>query len=199
MNKAKQRSQILTLLTVHIAFLFLFPASLHAWHGRVVKVIDGDTIDVQRSRSVERIRLYGIDAPEKDQPFGTGATGYLARLIGGEQVTIDEVTKDRYGRMVAMVGLDRSNVNQLLVQDGYAWVYSRYCRKAICQQWVNLEKDARLEKRGLWAGRNPVPPWEWRKQGGSLTDRILDIAKKIVWWVKKIMSYVRMILSLFAD
>ena len=199
MNKGKYSCRILTLLIIHIAFLLLLPASLLAWQGKVVKVIDGDTIEVQRKRSIERIRLYGIDAPEKDQPFGLKATGYLARLIRGNQVIIDEVSKDRYGRTVAMVSLDRDNVNQLLLQGGYAWVYSNYCRKSICKKWNNIEKEARLNKNGLWAASNPVPPWEWRKQDGSTTDKTLDIIQNIFWWIKKIMSYVKMVLNLFAD
>ncbi len=98
-------------------FYFFLPLSM-PWQGKVVKVINGDTSEVQRNRSIERIRLYGIDAPEKDQPFGLKATNYLVRLIHGKQVTIDAVTKDRYGRTVARVALDSSNVNKLLLQGG---------------------------------------------------------------------------------
>ncbi len=156
-----------------IILLFLFPVSAHAWQGTVTRVIDGDTIDVQRNGSRERVRLYGIDAPEKAQPHGTRATRYLSRLLHGQKVAIDKVAEDRYGRIVAMVFLsDGSNVNQLLLQNGTSWVYPAYCKKKICRQWSYIEETARTEKRGLWADNNPVPPWEWRKKEDSLLERI---------------------------
>ena len=121
-------------------------------------------------------------------------------MVRGEQVSVDEIAKDRFGRTVAMVSLDRRNVNQLLVRGGYAWVYSRYCQKIICKRWKILEWKARLEKTGLWAADNPVPPWEWRKKEGakSLTDRILDIIEDIVSLIKEIISYMKLIFNLFA-
>lgn len=140
----------------------LFPVFVWAWSGRVVKVSDGDTITVLKGVQQVKIRFYGIDAPEKRQAFGKAAKRYLISLVANRNVEIEPVTQDRYGRTVALVFADGTNINQKMVQDGYAWVYRKYCKIAFCSQWLRLERDAREQKLGLWSDPHPVPPWEWR-------------------------------------
>jgi len=136
--------------------------TLLAWSGKVVKVSDGDTITVLRGFQQVRIRFYGIDAPEKKQAYGKAAKRHLISLIANRTVEIKPITQDRYGRPVVIVFAYGTNINQMMVQDGYAWVYREYCKKAFCSQWLRLEEEARKQKLGLWSDSHPVPPWVWR-------------------------------------
>ena len=137
------------------------PAS--AWPARISSVSDGDTIKVLRDGSVVTIRLYGIDAPELDQPFGKAARRCLAALVSHKSVDIEPVTADSYQRIVSVVRLtDGTLVNSHLVEAGCAWVYPRYCRRKCCLEWRELEEAARRASRGLWKDPHPVPPWKWR-------------------------------------
>ncbi|MFC1837249.1 thermonuclease family protein [Thermodesulfobacteriota bacterium] len=134
--------------------------------AKVVSVTDGDTIKVYNADQGQvKIRLYGIDSPEKGQPYGKAAGKHLASLIAGATVEVETVTTDRYGRTVGIV-FDNSetNISQEMVRSGYAWVYKRYCDKPFCDFWLLLEKEARDDKKGLWQEPNPIPPWEWRRR-----------------------------------
>jgi endonuclease YncB( thermonuclease family) len=111
-----------------------------------------------------KIRLYGIDTPEKGQPYGQAAGKYLASLIAGAAVRIESVTMDRYWRTVGIVWEREANINQEMVRSGYAWVYRRYCNKPFCDYWQVLENEAKVEKLGLWKEPNPIPPWVWRRK-----------------------------------
>jgi len=133
--------------------------------GPVVSVLDGDTLEVLHNRHPERIRLSGIDCPEKGQAYGKRAKQFTSTLVYGKEVTIQVLRKDRHGRTVADVVLpDRTNVSRELVRAGLAWWYRQYSKD---ESLGALEEGARQAKRGLWADPNPVPPWEVRhpKQG----------------------------------
>jgi len=135
-----------------------------AWEGRVTNVTDGDTFDIERGQTGEEvtIRLYGIDTPESDQPHGEKATQALENLIGGEMVEIEKVEIGHYGRTIALAYEGGRPINEELVRLGHAWVYDRYCDRAVCRGWDRMESRARKKERGLWASQDPVPPWEWR-------------------------------------
>ena len=152
------------ILFLFLSFTFIFPPHVLAWSGKVVGVADGDTIKVLKRNQQVRIRLYGIDCPEKRQPFGHQAKRYTNSMVRGKRVKVHPVTKDRYGRTVAMVSVNGQNLNQSLVRAGFAWVYPKYCKMHICTDWYRFEAHARKTKQGLWRDPNPVPPWEWRRQ-----------------------------------
>jgi len=127
---------------------------------RVVGVADGDTITVMYDGRGVRVRIHGIDAPEKGQPFGQRAKQFVSDLVFGKDVTVRPVTKDRYGRTVAEVILDDGrSLGEELVRAGLAWWYKRYSNDATLG---DLENEARIAKRGLWSDPNPTPPWEFR-------------------------------------
>jgi micrococcal nuclease len=129
--------------------------------GQVVGIIDGDTIDVLHNGQAERIRLNGIDCPEKKQPYGTKAKQFTSGLIFAKQVTVKAFKKDRHGRTVADVLLpDGTNVSHELVKAGFAWWYKQYSPHD--ETLAGLEAEAREQKRGLWADPHPLPPWEVR-------------------------------------
>lgn len=127
----------------------------------MLKVSDGDTVQVMHNGKAEKIRLAGIDAPEKDQPFGKAAKRYVLDLAAHKTVTVDVHTVDRYGRTVGeILFLSGESLNRILVSEGYAWHYKQYSDDPVL---AGLEVEARSYKRGLWQDKNPIPPWEWRK------------------------------------
>src|SRR5210317_583923 len=110
-----------------IILISCFPLTANAWMAKVVSVTDGDTIKVFNVEYGQvKIRFFGIDTPEKGQPYGQAAGKYLASLIAGSIVDIEPVDTDRYGRTVGIVTDGERNINQEMVRSGYAWVYSRY-------------------------------------------------------------------------
>lgn len=147
-----------------LLFIFNSTCFAHAWQARVVSVADGDTITVEPVVGGERVkvRLHGIDAPEKKQAGGEAARGFVFDAALYKNVEISEQGKpDRYGRAIAIVYLPSGQSLQAeLLKNGHAWVYPRYCKK--CTDWEALQDAARKNKRGLWGDENAVPPWEWR-------------------------------------
>jgi len=148
-----------------IVFLqFSIPTACFAWSAKVVSVSDGDTITVLHSFHHEKIRLYGIDTPEKNQDYGQKAKDLTSALVAGRNVDVETKEVDRYGRTVGLVSVDGKSLNELIVQNGYAWVYQQYCKERFCSDWIRLEEKARQQKKGLWAGSNITAPWDWRHQ-----------------------------------
>jgi micrococcal nuclease len=131
------------------------------FRGRVVRISDGDSIGVMHQGREEKIRLHGVDAPEKKQPFSIQAKLYTAGLAFEKEVTVKPRGTDRYGRTVAEVILaDGRNLNHEIVKAGLAWWFKRYAPDD--GDLKRLEAEARKAKRGLWTDPEPVPPWEWR-------------------------------------
>lgn len=144
--------------------LLLHTPTIAATPVRVVGVSDGDTIRVVADGQEVRVRLHGIDAPERGQDFGTVATKGLRSLLAGRQVSIEQTDIDRYGRTVAIVYADGLNVNEAMLTNGWAWVYPKYCLQGFCEPWRQMESVARADKKGLWRDPAPTPPWAWRAQ-----------------------------------
>lgn len=141
-------------------FLLVSPAfAFETWSGKVVGVIDGDTMDVLHDGQAERIRLNGIDCPEKSQPFGKKAKEISSELVFGKEITVRSYKRDRHGRTVADVLINDTSLSYELVKLGLAWWYQKYSKD---QELETLEAEARLAKRGLWADPNPIPPWDFR-------------------------------------
>jgi endonuclease YncB( thermonuclease family) len=130
--------------------------------GKVLRVVDGDTVDVQISQRKQiRVRLVEIDAPEHDQPYGAQAKAMLSDLVLDKTVSVvvTDPKPDKYKRVLGRIFV--TDVNKSLVADGGAWAYREYlCDKALLKD----EKSAKKAKRGLWGlpDAKPAPPWEWR-------------------------------------
>lgn len=152
------------LLKLFSSFLLLLIASIaqaQTLHGKVVNIADGDTLTILTSSKEQvKIRLAGIDTPEKAQPFGTKAKQYLAALAFQKYASIDVETIDRYGRTVATVFVGGQNINAEMVRSGMAWVYTKYSND---KNLLALEAAARQARRGLWLSDKPIAPWLWRK------------------------------------
>ncbi|MDY0095912.1 MAG: thermonuclease family protein [Candidatus Vecturithrix sp.] len=142
--------------------------------GKVIKVLDGDTIDILYQNQPERIRLNGIDAPEKGQAYGNKTKQYVLELAEQKIVTVEVTDADRYGRSIGEVTLpDGKSLNREIVKAGYAWWYRKYSKDASLGE---LEEEARKAGRGLWADSTPVSPWEWRaaqRNGSSTADKMV--------------------------
>ena len=135
--------------------------------GQVVSVTDGDTVtvlDVQRVQ--HRVRLQGIDAPERRQPFSQRARAYLSDLVMKQEVVVRVDKIDRYRRPVGVVYVDGVDAGLQMVQAGLAWHYKQYQREQTPEErraYAEAEDTARKERLGLWSDPQPVPPWVYRR------------------------------------
>lgn len=134
--------------------------------GRVVGVADGDTITVLDADKVQhKIRLAGIDAPEKKQSFGNRSKESLSDLVFDKTVNVETEKRDRYGRQIGKVLVNGQDVNLVQVERGMAWFYRQYQREQSPNDrrlYEAAEDAAKADKRGLWHDAGPVPPWEFR-------------------------------------
>lgn len=134
--------------------------------GRIVGVVDGDTVDLLISgRELHRIRLAGIDAPEKGQPFGAVSKRALSDLVFNRQVVVSANKRDRYGRLVGRIVVGGADANLQMVRNGFAWHYKKYASEQSTddrERYAAAEVAARLGRHGLWADAYPIAPWEYR-------------------------------------
>jgi endonuclease YncB( thermonuclease family) len=136
--------------------------------GPVVGVSDGDTIKVLVNKRMRKVRLYGVDTPEKKQAYGMKAKQFTSSLVFGKQVSVTAVDKDRYGRTVGIVTLDDGRVlNRELVRAGFAWWYSQYAPHD--RDLQELERQARREKKELWSDPHAIAPWNFRRNARQHT------------------------------
>ena len=150
----------LSLLTVVVSFLsFQVITNIN---GKIVGVTDGDTVKLLTADLTEiKVRLEGIDCPEKNQAFGQKAKQYASDLCFGKQVKLQKTGEDRYGRTLGYIILpDGRNLNKEMLKAGYAWHYKKYNQS---KELADLEEEATKAKRGLWADPNPMAPWDFRK------------------------------------
>ena len=154
-------------LLASLALVLSFPAWAD-FTGKVVGVADGDTITVLDADKVQhKIRLTGIDAPEKRQAFWTYSKQSLSDMVYNKTVTVETVKRDRYGRELGKVLADGKDVNLEQIRAGMAWHYKAYQRDqsaADRQTYAEAENEAMAARRGLWDDPEPVPPWEWRRE-----------------------------------
>ena len=164
---------------MRIRFLFvlllLVPALSFAGQqtitAKVMKVSDGDTVKVRPVTGGKdiRVRLYGIDAPEirhgrkEGQNYGEDAAEALRSLVLRQDVTVEVMDTDRYGRTVGRIYKGKQDINLEMVRLGYAWAYVQYLKRPHASEYIDAEKEARQKKLGLWKDNNPTPPWEFRK------------------------------------
>jgi len=133
------------------------------FHGPFVSVVDGDTLKAKVQGVVMTFRLQGVDAPERDQPYGSTSTAVLNQLVRAQNLVLVFSDVDAYGRIVAEVWVGNTNVNAEMVRRGAAWFESVYSKD---QQLYSIEISARARQAGLWAlpASNRVEPWIWRKE-----------------------------------
>ncbi len=165
-----------TIAGTSLALALSFPAQAATINGKAINVADGDTITIlDTDNNQHRIRINGIDAPEKVQPFGDRSRQNMARMVAGKEVTTDCHKIDRYKRQICKVWVQpvdcpkcgkTLDVGHAQIVAGMAWWYREYAREQSAEDrggYESDEQEARLRKRGLWADKEPLAPWEWRK------------------------------------
>jgi micrococcal nuclease len=155
--------RLMRYVAVALLLFLVHPSGAFAsFTGPVVSVLDGETIEVLHNTHPERVRLSGIDCPEKGQAFGNNAKQASSALVFGKDVLLQTHGQDKYGRTLGDVFLlDGTNMNHELVKHGWCWWYRKYAPGDTVLE--GLEKEAREAKKGLWAEPAPVPPWKWRR------------------------------------
>ncbi|PTQ82137.1 endonuclease YncB(thermonuclease family) [Nitrosospira multiformis] len=163
-DRIAELSRLATGLAVYILCSCFAQAEILS--GRVVKIADGDTLTVlDKSNRQHKIRLIGIDAPERKQPFGTVSRQNLADLVFGKEVAVEWHKQDRYQRVLGKVLLNGQDVNLKQIKAGLAWHYTQYdkdLRLADKRLYAEAQKAADLKGIGLWSDPSPVAPWDFR-------------------------------------
>jgi len=156
-----------------LLFLLVIAGHCEVLTVRVERVVDGDTFHGRvRAGGVPRrakflkdslvpVRLEGIDAPERDQPWGDSSRQALARMLEGRDAAVDIVDVDGFRRIVGRVRTGSVDVNAAMVARGHAWMFRRYTSSSLLD---SLERASRASGRGLWSASSPVEPWVWRKR-----------------------------------
>lgn len=165
MSRIVRQSFFPALLWLCTSFVIPTPPLLEVGMGRVVKIVDGDTYDILIDGVQTRIRMDGIDAPEKGQAYYQVSKDFLGGLCDGQTVRLEVKSKDRYGRTLARTYLaGNREVGAEMVRAGLAWHYKKYSDDA---DLARLEDEARKGRKGLWADANPIAPWDYRKMKRS--------------------------------
>lgn len=173
-------------IRIFLLFLFSLPAFADVT-GVVVGVADGDTVTVlDADKTQQKVRVAGIDAPEKAQPFGQRAKERMSGLVFGKEVRLEGDKRDRYGRTVAKVWVSPPDCQRCsktldaglaVLTSGLAWHYKKYQNEQSAEdreRYAFAENDARSKRAGLWSEADPVPPWDWRKSRRSGDGRTLN-------------------------
>jgi endonuclease YncB( thermonuclease family) len=153
-----------------LAFALIVLAHAPAWaetlRGKVVGIADGDTLTVLSAENKQyKVRLGGIDAPERRQPHYEAARQNLSMLAFGKMVTVDWHKRDVYGRLVGKVEAEGRDVGLAQVRAGLAWWFRKYAHEQSTFErsvYESAEREAQKHNRGLWRSSKPMPPWEWR-------------------------------------
>lgn len=143
------------------------PARANVITGYVVSIADGDTITVlDAGRQQHKIRLAGIDAPEKKQAFGERSKQNLAAIVFNKTVSVEWDKQDKYGRTVGKVIVNGVDANLAQIEAGFAWWYEKYRREQSPEDqrvYAEAEQQAKVARLGLWRDPAPMAPWDWRR------------------------------------
>lgn len=140
-------------------------------YGKVVKIFDGDTYELLTTDYQQiKIRMEGIDAPERDMAFHSVSRRYLSDLIFKKEIKFRKTGEDIHGRSLGFTYLeDGTDINLKMIEAGMAWHFKRYNHDKI---YENAENKARVLKLGLWQDEQPTPPWEFRKYKGKQVQEV---------------------------
>lgn len=159
------------IITLFLFSLFSTATLAETIVGRVVGVADGDTITVLDSTNTQfKIRLSGIDAPEKKQAFGNVSKKSLSDLVYDKEVHVEWHKQDLYGRVVGKVLINGLDANLEQIKRGMSWFYKKYQNELVLDDrlaYLHAQESAETNKVGLWIDKEPIAPWDFRKQRKS--------------------------------
>ena len=158
MRRVCLKSLTFSLLILSVSY----PAFSEEFNGQVVRVVEGDTLEIMHLGKPERVRLHGVDCPEVGQPYGERARRYTSTHTLRKTVTVIVSDVDKDGQTVGQVILpDMSNLNIVLISAGLAWWHETNAPED--KILMDVQASAKAGRRGLWADPDPLPPWEWKK------------------------------------
>lgn len=152
-----------------LIFILSLPVYSEEFEGKVISVMDGDTVRVLVGSKQVKVRLFGIDAPESKQAFGKQSERELKSLVWKKQVKVVVKGTDQYGRTVGILFINDLEVNLEMVRRGMAWVYREFNQD---KKYLEAEEVARRSELGLWKDKSPTPPWQFRKNEKNLRNNI---------------------------
>jgi endonuclease YncB( thermonuclease family) len=178
--KVSSASPAMRFAIIAICSLCFFPAHAKIITGRVVKIADGDTLTVlDRLNRQHKVRLIGIDAPERKQPFSTISRQHLANLVFGKKVRVEWYKRDHYQRVLGKVLLNGQDINLEQLKAGLAWHYKQYQGDQLRGDrglYAKAQKHASLKGIGLWSDSSPVAPWDFRRRKRAIAaDEVCEI------------------------
>jgi micrococcal nuclease len=154
-------------LKIHFILLFFVISGIQGfsqkYEGTIIRVIDGDTYVFLTTTGSFTVRMLGIDAPERDQPFSREASEFLSEYLNKKAITIVNGT-DKEDRSVGTLLVNGKDINLLSIKGGYSWHYKRYSAD---RDYAAAEEYAQRNKLKIWSLPNPIPPWSWRQRRTS--------------------------------
>jgi endonuclease YncB( thermonuclease family) len=143
-----------------LLFLLIFYVAgfSQTYKGKIIKVVDGDTYFFKTDRETLKVRMFGVDAPEGNQPFGKESMEFISHYMQ-KDATLVVHSRDQFKRFLGTLFINGQDINLLDVKSGYAWYFKKYLDD---NQYAAAQEDARKNKLGLWASSKPVAPWKWR-------------------------------------
>ena len=160
-NHLNDFKKIIFLILFFVLLLFFIKTNFVSdvkIEAKVVSIVDGDSLEIYYENKKEKVRLFGIDAPELNQEYGKESKKYLQLLLLNKKVILLLKSKDKYDRMIAIVLFKNKDINSLLVKKGFAWAYLNYS-----DLYIKEEEYAKKHKLGLWSLKSPINPQKWRK------------------------------------
>lgn len=158
---------MMRVLLACLTLLFVHSLAFAAYSGKVIAVHEGDRLTILHTGKKLNIQLYGIDAPELQQSFGSDARSFLDAFTKEETVEVEPIGTVKKGNLTGMVLLGGDNINELLLLKGQAWVDRKQCTADICGKWIKMEEAAKATKKGLWVDPQAMAPWEFREKNAK--------------------------------
>lgn len=168
-EELRRRFKVLPVFTVFllIRMLSVSCAFSQKVEGTIIRIIDGDTYIFLTKTGSITVRMLGIDAPEKDQPYSRESAEFLSKYLNKEAVTKINGT-DREDRSVGTLIVSGKDINLLSIKGGFSWHYKRYSSD---KEYAAAEEYAQRNKLNIWSLPNPIPPWTWRQRKLSYVER----------------------------
>ena len=153
-------------LIISCAVFLNFQVYSQKYEGTIIRVIDGDTYVFLTKTGSFTVRMLGIDAPERDQPFSKESSEFLSEYLNKEAITKVNGT-DKDDRNVGTLFVNGRDINLLSIRGGYAWHYKRYSAD---RDYAAAEEYAQRNKLRIWSLPNPIPPWTWRQRRAGYSE-----------------------------